>query len=137
MDEDKDKYLEAARIIAECKPNKLPHVLAMLKKGGFDFSDDEIQLQKLKHRDRTEWNVEYRKSLGRAKWSNTDDPLLICFRKAYEAGQSMVGLSEASGIHRVSLYNILIGETKLSPYMSARLEKGLKALGWLDDTTIL
>ena len=37
MENETDKYLEAARIVAECKPSKLPYVLAILREGGINM----------------------------------------------------------------------------------------------------
>ncbi len=49
----KDDYLKAAQIIASCKNDRLPHVLAILHQGGFElekYNDDEFDIVELLNR---------------------------------------------------------------------------------------
>jgi len=137
MEENKDRYLEAARMIMECKPSKLPYVLAMLKQGGFDIEDSEIIRLKQATNKRKSKSEYDRKLQNRCVWRATDDPLIVYLRKAYEHGQNMRDFAATIHLSRASLYKIMAGDQNAKPSTRRDIESGLRLYGWIDDTTVL
>lgn len=110
-----DKYLEAAKIIAECKPSKLPYVLAVLKQGGIELKPEQLKEAKLNIKDRERYATELRKAKGHDGWLYTDDPTALRLRELYDCGKSITKLSSVSGIHRSCLYMYIRGKQKPNP----------------------
>jgi len=128
MDENKDKYLEAARLVANCKPNKLPYVLALLKQGGFEISQETIDEAKQKVDGRNRYRQDLRDEHGTDGWKDTDDPACLTLRKLYENGESIIRLSRASGIHKTTLYSYIRGTAKPSKPTINRINEALSSL---------
>ena len=126
--EEKDKYLEAARLIAECKPSKLPYVIAILQQGGFDLDKKAIEKAKGNIRDRQDWVLEYRNESDHANWAETDDKTVLALRKAYYDGVNFSKIASAAGVDRASVYKALYGKKKLTDFMRSKIEKGLNEI---------
>ena len=105
--EEKDKYLEAARLIAECKPSKLPYVIAILQQGGFDLDKTAIEKAKGNIREKQDWVLEYRNESDHANWEDTDDQTVLALRKAYYDGVNFSKIAIAAGVDRASVYKAL------------------------------
>lgn len=130
--EEFDKYLEAARLIAECKPSKLPYVLAMLKQGGFNVDDAESIAAEMKKKSKSK-RAEYdRKTKNKCVWQETSDKLLLALRNAYEHGQNMTEFASTVHLSRASLYKIMAADQKGKPSTRKDIENGLIKFGWID-----
>lgn len=126
--EEKDKYLEAARIVANCKPSKLPYVLAILKQGGIDVSDKAVKAARENLRDRETYRKELRESKGRDLWVESDNPTCLLLRRIYEAGESIIRLGSVSGVPRCSLYAYIRGITTPSVPVVNRINRAVAEL---------
>lgn len=123
---DNEKYLEAARLIAECKPSKLQHVLAVLRQGGFDVGDEEIEIAKRNIRERTDWLINARSQNENESWEKTDDTDVLLLREAFKNGASLTVIGNIAGVNRASVYKFLYAKKKPTPHMRERIMYGLK-----------
>ena len=116
--ENQDKCLEAARIIANCKPSRLPYVLAALKQGGIDVGGLSVLQAKEAIRDgRSRWLRSEREDGFCANWETSYDETALALRKAYSNGLNISKFSHACGIGRTTLYKILqTGEISTPAY---------------------
>ena len=128
MDESNDKYLQAAELVANCKPSKLPYVLAILKQGGFDITPETIEKAKENIGNREKYRRDLREELGTSKWVDTDDATCLTLRKLYEDGKSIDKISSVSGVHRTMLYKYIRGEKKPSKPTVNRINDALSKL---------
>ena len=126
--ETQDKYIEAAKILANCKPSRLPYVLAALKQGGIDLGNlSAIQEQDSIPDGRARWLRSERENFS-ADWDDTTDEAVIALRRAYSNGLNISKFSHLSGIGRTTLYKILqTGTISTSAYRS-RILTALKSL---------
>ena len=123
---DNEKYLEAARLIAGCKPSKLQHVLAVLRQGGFDVGDEEIEFARRNAMGRKDWLISARSQNESRSWENTDDPDILLLREAFKNGASLSTVANVAGINTASVYRFLYAKKKPTPYMRDRILYGLK-----------
>lgn len=121
-----EKYLEAARLIAECKPSKLQHVLAVLRQGGFDVGDEEVKNARKNAAGREKWLINMRARSENESWEETSDPDVIALREAFKNGVSLSTVANAAGINTASAYKFLYAKKKPTPYMRERIMYGLK-----------
>ena len=131
MEEEKDRYLEAARIVAECKPSKLPYVLAILRLGGIEI-EREPQLPKvadLKGNDRkAKSKSEIRRAKDWAEWYDTEDPTVLALRDAFKNGMNIYKFAAVAELPRTATYKILIAKTPLTDYYRKKVEQGLSIM---------
>lgn len=134
MDLTKEDYLEAARLIAECKPNKLMYVLAVLRQGGFDVDsmvsnensyyanyNSKLTLDELRRKKR--------ESRYKDIWINSDDPIVLALRNAYLDGFKVSDISECSGITRTAIYDYMRGSRQYSAFTKERFLNAFESLG--------
>ena len=126
--EEKDKYLEAAQIVANCKPSKLPYVLTILKQGGIDVSDRAVKAARENLRDRETYRKELRESKGTDLWNDTGDPTCLLLRKIYNDGESIIRLGNVAGVHRSSMYAYIRGITIPSVPVANRILRAVSEL---------
>lgn len=136
MENETDKYLEAARIVAECKPSKLPYVLAILREGGINIEDD-VKVPPVKdikgENRRAMWLGKKRKQHVPQEWNDTDDEAIIVMREAFMSGISVTQFAEAAGIHRTNVYRFLEASRPITEYSRDRIIMGLQKLGFWDN----
>lgn len=126
--ENTDRYLEAARIVAECKPSKLPYVLAILKEGGIEIED----APKLTSPENLKGNEKRKRRMSEARggadpkeWYDTEDETVIALRNAFKGGMNISEFAAVSGLPRTATYKIMSAKTPLTEYYRAKVEKGL------------
>lgn len=109
-------YFEAAKLIAGCPANRLPHVLTLLKQSGVDLEKSAVRkayAQAVKAKGDEGKRKEKRKERGHREWERSDLEAVIRLREAYEAGTSFTELSRLTGINRTTLYRYMYGEITL------------------------
>lgn len=126
--EDQNTYLEAAKLVAECKPSKLPYVLAILRQGGIDVSKSAVKAAMENLRDRETYRKELRESKGTDLWNDTDDPTCLLLRKIYNDGESIIKLGNVAGVHRSSMYAYIRGITIPSAPVANRILRAVSEL---------
>lgn len=103
-------YLKAARIVANCPKGRLPAVLAILKSGGIEIDQDEVQRQ-LNYTGKKKSTLQSRRSgQARERFLDTDDPCVLKLREAYDLGISFTHLGRIVGLHKTTLYKYLYAE---------------------------
>lgn len=128
--ENKTEYLEAARLIVECKPSKLPYVLTILEQGGFDLSRVSSVIPKLVSEKKKEFLMSERSQKENESWEPTDDPDILALRSAYQSGLNISKLSALSGIGRTTIYKFLAA---YKPTSVSTRDKLMAALAVLRD----
>ena len=111
-------YLAAAKVVAECKPSRLPQVLAILKQGGIDVPAADVKAAYAKIvaiPSDEERRKDKRKTEGHREWDETDNEAILRLREAYDAGASFTELSRLTGITRTTLYRYMYGELADNP----------------------
>ena len=131
MENENDRYLEAARIVANCKPSKLPYVLAILREGGIEIEDDA----RLPSKENLRGASKRKKSLSASRcikdpvdWQPTEDKTILALRKAFKDGMNISRFAEASDLPRTAIYKIMSAKTKITDYYRAKVENGLAIL---------
>lgn len=128
---EEERYLEAARIVAECKPSKLPYVLAILREGGIEIEDRPRMpsINKLKGaKGKEKFLIESRGEKDPENWRDTSDETVLALRAAFKRGMNISLFSEASGINRSTVYKLMSAASKLSEYSRKRILVGLAAI---------
>lgn len=140
MENETDKYLEAARIVAECKPSKLPYVLAILREGGINIEEDAKvpPIKNIKGASKNaKWLEQKRKQHIPEEWRDTNDAVITAMREAFMSGISVTRFAEVSGIHRTNVYRFLEAGKPLTEYSRERIINGLRELGfWNNDEEV-
>ena len=104
----KKEYLEAAKIVATCRENRVPLVVDILRQSGFEISDELVA--NVGHEEpKTNKMLKARrdKETQRDKWKPTDDEAVLLLRKAYDTGISFTRISEMTHDNRTVLYAYL------------------------------
>lgn len=126
MTED-EKKLEAARIISECKPSKLPYVLAILRQGGFDIGDEVVEQAKKNVRVRENWLASTRADSKSKSWAETEDPDVLLLRKAFFGGASLSKIANVAGVNVATVYKFMYAQKKHpTPLLRERIRFALK-----------
>jgi len=126
--ESKNEYLEAARIIAECKPSKLPYVLAILEQGGFDIKEVSSIVPKLVSEKKKEFLASERSKEPNGLWAKTSNADILNLRSAYQSGLNISKLSSLSGIGRTTIYKFIAAEKPTSETTRVKLMAALHAI---------
>lgn len=118
--ENTDAYLWAARIIASCPKYKIPMVLEFLRKGGVEFTDDEVRsLTGADSQHRSKSALKTKRAIqDHPNWKPTDNPHIIKLREAYNEGLSLTELGRRVGLHKTTLYQYLYGNTEPNGMMA-------------------
>lgn len=118
-------YLDAARTVASCSKERLPLVLNLLKKGGVEFTDEEIRKIQT-NRFKSDSLELKRKNSEHIEWDESDDPCVLALREAYNSGVSFTVIGRELGVSRALIYLYLRGERQIPEY---RRSKIIEALG--------
>ena len=101
-----EAYLEAARLIVECKPKKLPLLLSALEQAGIHIADESLEFAKVGIiKGRTSWLKDKRKN--HADWEDSSDEVILVLRDAYYNGVNFSDIAGIAGIGRTTLYTVL------------------------------
>lgn len=103
-------YLKAARIVANCPRGRLPEVLAILKSGGIEIDQDEVQRQRNAIGRKKSTLQSKRSEQARGRFLDTDDPCALKLREAYDLGISFTHLGRIVGLDKSTLYKYLYAE---------------------------
>lgn len=128
---EEERYLEAARIVAECKPSKLPYVLAILREGGIEIEKDPKMpgIHNLKWaKGKEKFLIESRGGKDPENWRDTSDETVLALRAAFKRGMNISLFSEASGINRSTVYKFMNATSRLTEYSRKRILDGLAAI---------
>lgn len=133
MEFTQEQYLEAAKIVASCKENRLSLVLDILKKGGFDISADPIE-NAITEVESAASSVEEVRRLSRMKrydkrWVKTNDPIILTLRNAYLDGVKISTIASTAGITRTVLYEYMVGRRQYSDYIADKFIFAFEKLG--------
>lgn len=133
MDFTPEQYLEAAKIVATCKENRLSIVLDILKKGGFDLSNDTVA-EAIYDKMLDGYTTEEIKKYSRLKrydkrWVKTSDPIVITLRNAYLDGVKISTIAATAGITRTVLYEYMIGRRQYSGFIAEKFILAFEKLG--------
>lgn len=104
---EKNEYLKAARIVANCPKNRLPEVLAILKQGGIEIDTGEVQKQRNAVGKKKSTLQSQRSEQAKEKFVDTDDPFVLKLREAYDFGISFTHLGRIVGLDKSTLYKYL------------------------------
>lgn len=107
---DKNDYLKAARIVANCPKNRLPEVLAILKQGGIEIDLEEAKRQRNAVGRKKSTLQSQRSEQEKEKFIDTDDPCVLKLREAYDLGISFTHLGRIVGLDKTTLYKYLYAE---------------------------
>ena len=122
-----DKFLEAARMVAECKPSKLPYVLAILRQGGFEVGEDAIEKAKKNVNARETMLASARAESETKSWAETDDPDVLLLRKAFFDGASLSKIANVAGVNVATVYKFMYARKKRpTPFLRERIRFALK-----------
>ena len=99
---------EAVKMVSDCQRERLPYVLAILKREGYEFPDTAVELAQTTKRSRTE-QAAWRRKKERRLWYRSDDPTVALLREAYIRGVSFTDISNMSGVNRTVMYEYLKG----------------------------
>ena len=125
MEKTNKEYLDAAELVAHCKPSKLPYVLALLEQGGFAVGEEEIKAAKKNIGRDESWVVAQRKNSKHENWKDTDDEIILALRDAFMKGVSLSKIASVAGVHCASVYKALYGRVP-TDYMRERIVYGLE-----------
>lgn len=103
-------YLKAARIVANCPKGRLPEVLAILKSGGIEIDQNEVQRQRNSIGRKKSTLQSKRSEQARERFLDTDDPCALKLREAYDLGISFTHLGRIVGLDKSTLYKYLYAE---------------------------
>ena len=128
-----EQYLEAAKIVASCKENRLSLVLDILKKGGFDISADSI-MNSIAEVESAGYSAEEVKKFNRMKrydkrWIKTNDPIVLTLRNAYLDGVKISTIASTAEITRTVLYEYMVGRRQYSDFIAEKFVSAFEKLG--------
>lgn len=133
MELTQNDYLEAARLVAECKPSRLKYVLEILRQGGIEIPEEVIMQTKQEHEASERSGImsrrQDREKRYDKRWVKTDDPIILTLREAYLSGYKISEIAEASNITRTALYEYMVGRRQYSCFIEDRFIEGFKTLG--------
>ena len=129
MDE-KQLYINAAKIISSCPKERLPYVLKTLEDGGISFDSEEIKemCRAVSWRDRTVSLTASRSVADTSNWSETTNPCILKLREAYKVGISLTKLSRMVGLNRSTLYKYLYASIIPNRGISVRIMEAINEL---------
>lgn len=124
-------YLEAAKIVASCKKDRIPTVMAILKQGGLEFELDDSLVELLNSDENV---IKYRKKVKMPiqSWIPSSDPYVIQLRRAYIQGVSFSNICKKTGANRSALYAYITGKRAKSPKtdsVNAKVSDYLHSIG--------
>ena len=112
--ENNESYIKAAKIIASCPKSRLPIVLEILKKGGLDFTEEEIpNISASSSQLRSPSVLKLKRSnQNHPNWKPTSNPHIVKLREAYNEGISLTELGRRVHLHKTTLYQYLYGNSE-------------------------
>ena len=125
MEKTNKDYLDAAELVAHCKPSKLPYVLALLKQGGFVVRQEAIDAAKKNIGTDKAWVAENRKKRPHTNWKDTDDSTILALREAYMNGASLYKIASIADMHYATVYKALYGRVP-TDYLRERINFALE-----------
>ena len=112
MDEERKMRYKFARLLASCPKDRLKLVLKFLEDSGITTDEFSEFIKEMESESKVET---YKKKSGNDKrdlWVDSDDPITLLLREAYERSVSMTVVSSLSGVHRTTLYKYMRGMTR-------------------------
>ena len=110
-------YFRAAKLLATCKPERLPYVTEMIKKTGVEISDETtyglIHAQMVGKTLKPVLPSYFRRDSGPKSYKKfllTDDEVALKLREAYEKDVSFHELVIRTGVDKPNLYRYMWGE---------------------------
>lgn len=122
----KKELKDLAELVARCRKDRLPYVLAILKEAGADIHAMSIASESARLASADVANS--RKNIDKSKWSGTTNKTVLRMRKYYEDGMNMYSLSRVTGINRTSLYMYMWGSRGISQQRERIINEGLDDL---------
>ena len=127
---EKQTYLNAAKIIATCPKARLPYVLKILEQGGIAFDSDEIakMCDDLSGSDRTSSLISSRADIDMTEWTQTTNCCILKMREAYKKGLSLTKLGRKVGLNRTTLFKYLRAYIVPKPATSRKIIEALSEM---------
>lgn len=118
-EKEKIDYIKAAKVVANCRNDRLPYVLEILRSAGYEFSEETLAM--CMNRKGSDVLRERRGAENKDDWQDTEDEVSIALRNAYDEGISFTEISRKCGVGRSLLYLYMKGERKIPAERGARI----------------
>lgn len=118
---------QALIAVSTCRVDRLPYVLDILRRSGYEFSNDAIQLARTTQSNKIQ-RVAKRRKVAKKAWLETDDEAVELLREAYFLGMSITDINRRTGINRTVMYEYLKGTRKVPEHCRETLISNLNDL---------
>lgn len=105
-----DDYYKAAKLVANCRQDRIPYVLQILEQSEINIDEIETIIAEVKAENKKHIYCKRANENYRGNWKPSDNDTTLLLRKAYDLNISFSSINSITGIDRTSLYKYLWGE---------------------------